>query len=274
MILDGTVSASLENKLCLTIYKYRHLYDHLKEEISDMGETYDYRFKVTVVGYDGTDETLQEQLIPEEQKQETQQLEDQIKGLGEEIEYIRKLAQKSDTRGEKKKSRQILGHLVEERNALQAQLNAGGVTETSHAPGVEYYGKTLDVRGSTVKLFLWFISQREWFQKVHHVYAKGSLGALLIYASRNVASLKRISEWCEVFRESCGDIPIRIISVPITGQKNVEGGMFLPELEEMKREIEDKYKIMEFKELSLESPEVVDGLWEDIAHVIGDRFGL
>lgn len=118
-----------------------------------------------------------------------------------------------------------------------------------------------------IKLQIWIIpSHKEYDKKFILMYLRGTLGAILMYDITDAKSLNKISEWSQLIREQCGDIPILLVGNKIDlEEKRVvskEQGMALRE----------KYNLSSLMEISVETGENVDDMFNEItAHMMNSR---
>lgn len=61
--------------------------------------------------------------------------------------------------------------------------------------GVEFGGKTVDIRGKQIKIQIWDTAGQEAFQAITRTYYKGAIGALLVYDITRRETFEHIAKW-------------------------------------------------------------------------------
>ena len=61
--------------------------------------------------------------------------------------------------------------------------------------GVEFGGKTIEVKNKNVKIQIWDTAGQEAFQAITRTYYKGAIGALLVYDITRKDSFEHITKW-------------------------------------------------------------------------------
>ena len=61
--------------------------------------------------------------------------------------------------------------------------------------GVEFGGKTLEVKNKNIKIQIWDTAGQEAFQAITRTYYKGAVGALLVYDITRKDSFNHINKW-------------------------------------------------------------------------------
>ena len=61
--------------------------------------------------------------------------------------------------------------------------------------GVEFGGKTIEVKNKNVKIQIWDTAGQEAFQAITRTYYKGAIGALLVYDITRKDSFSHINKW-------------------------------------------------------------------------------
>jgi len=114
-----------------------------------------------------------------------------------------------------------------------------------------------------VKLQIWILSYLESHKRFLATFLRGTLGAILMYDITDVKSLDKIPEWVKLIKEYREDLPTLLVGNKIDlEEKRVvskEQGMALRE----------KYDLSSFMEISVETGENVDDMFNEItAHMI------
>ena len=128
--------------------------------------------------------------------------------------------------------------------------------------GVSFQKEIVEIRGNRITLLIWALGDQEMFRDIRKMYVKGSSGAILIYDITNESSLSRISEWREMIAEHCGEIPIVLIGnkLDLDEQRAIS--------EERGREVRTKNNLSSFMEISAETGENVEKMFELIGELI------
>lgn len=61
--------------------------------------------------------------------------------------------------------------------------------------GVEFGGKTVDIRGKQIKIQIWDTAGQEAFQAITRTYYKGAIGALLVYDITRRETFEHVAKW-------------------------------------------------------------------------------
>ena len=61
--------------------------------------------------------------------------------------------------------------------------------------GVEFGGKTIDVKNKSIKIQIWDTAGQEAYQSITRTYYKGAIGALLVYDITKHDSFDNINKW-------------------------------------------------------------------------------
>ncbi len=77
--------------------------------------------------------------------------------------------------------------------------------------GVDFYVKTIELQGKTIKLQIWNIGGEERFRFLLSTYCLGANAAMIIYDITNSKTLDQIPAWTKIVREKASDIPIMLI---------------------------------------------------------------
>jgi GTPase SAR1 family protein len=79
--------------------------------------------------------------------------------------------------------------------------------------GVDFYNKTLEVEGKTVRLRIWDFAAEERFRFLLPQYIKDSNGVIIMYNAIDAKILKILSELLEITKKNVGEIPI-FLAIP------------------------------------------------------------
>lgn len=61
--------------------------------------------------------------------------------------------------------------------------------------GVEFGGKTVEIKGKQIKIQIWDTAGQEAFQAITRTYYKGAIGALLVYDITRRETFEHIAKW-------------------------------------------------------------------------------
>ncbi|MFX1499116.1 MAG: Rab family GTPase [Promethearchaeota archaeon] len=132
--------------------------------------------------------------------------------------------------------------------------------------GVDFYSKTTYFQGNKVKLQIWDFGGEERFRFLLHQYCKGSNAALFLYDITNRLTLEHLPDWIQIIREHSGDIPIILVGTKLHLQTD----------REVTREegilIAENYNLSAFAEVSAETGQNVDRLFEDTTEILLERY--
>lgn len=133
--------------------------------------------------------------------------------------------------------------------------------------GVYFATKDIVLNNHSIRLLIWFLSNREWFETVWKVYLHGTLGIIIMYDITNINSLNIIPKWIQTIREnkwiqSRGDMPILLVGNKADLQENREVS------KDLAINIKDEHNLTGFTEISLRTRENVDELFDDITRLI------
>ena len=130
------------------------------------------------------------------------------------------------------------------------------------AVGVDFYVKTLELRGKKIKLQIWDVGSEERFRFLLPSYINGANAAMIILDITNSKSLNQISELTKILREKVNDIPIMLI-----GSK-----MDLEEFREVNKEegmeIAKKYDLSSYSEISTKTGQNVEKSFEFLTEIL------
>jgi len=130
------------------------------------------------------------------------------------------------------------------------------------AIGVDFYVKTIELQGKTIKLQIWDIGGEERFRFLLSTYCLGANAAMIIYDITNSKTLDQIPEWTKIVREKASDIPIMLI-----GNK-----LNLEEFRELNREegieIAKKYNLYSYSEISTKTGQNVEKSFENLTEIL------
>ena len=128
--------------------------------------------------------------------------------------------------------------------------------------GVDFYVKSLELRGKKIKLQVWVVGGEERFKFLIPSYCKGANAAMIIYDITNSNSLNQISELTQIIREKVTDIPIMLIGSKLdlkeTRELNTEEGI----------EIVKKYNLSSYCEISTKTGQNVEKSFETLTELL------
>ena len=128
--------------------------------------------------------------------------------------------------------------------------------------GVDFYVKTIELQGKTIKLQIWNIGGEERFRFLLSTYCLGANAAMIIYDITNSKTLDQIPAWTKIVREKASDIPIMLI-----GNK-----LNLEEFSELNREegieIAKKYNLYGYSEISTKTGQNVEKSFESLTEIL------
>lgn len=128
--------------------------------------------------------------------------------------------------------------------------------------GVDFYVKTIELQGKTIKLQIWNIGGEERFRFLLSTYCLGANAAMIIYDITNSKTLDQIPAWTKIVREKASDIPIMLI-----GNK-----LNLEEFRELDREegieIAKKYNLYSYSEISTKTGQNIEKSFESLTEFL------
>ena len=124
--------------------------------------------------------------------------------------------------------------------------------------GVDFYSKTINFKGKKVKLQLWDFDGEGRFRFLLHQYCKDANAAFFLYDITNRSTLDHLPDWTQIIREHSGDIPIILVGTNL----NLQAKREISKREGML--IGEKYNLSAFIEVSAETGQNVDQLFEDV----------
>ena len=128
--------------------------------------------------------------------------------------------------------------------------------------GVDFYVKTIELQGKTIKLQIWNIGGEERFRFLLSTYCLGANAAMIIYDITNSKTLDQIPAWTKIVREKASDIPIMLI-----GNK-----LNLEEFRELDREegieIAKKYNLYSYSENSTKTGQNIEKSFESLTEFL------
>ncbi len=130
------------------------------------------------------------------------------------------------------------------------------------AIGVDFYVKTIELQGKTIKLQIWDIGGEERFRFLLSTYCLGANAAMIIYDITNSKTLDQIPEWTKIVREKASDIPIMLIG----NKLNLEEFRGLNREEGI--EIAKKYNLYSYSEISTKTGQNVDKSFEHLTEIL------
>ena len=128
--------------------------------------------------------------------------------------------------------------------------------------GIDFYVKTIELDGKTIKLQIWDVGGEERFRFLLSTYCLGASAAMIIYDITNSKTLDQITEWTKIVREKASDIPIMLIGNNIDSE----------EFSELKREegieIAKKYNLSSYCEISTKTGQNVEKSFESLTEFL------
>jgi len=128
--------------------------------------------------------------------------------------------------------------------------------------GIDFYVKTIELDGKTIKLQIWDVGGEERFRFLLSTYCLGANAAMIIYDITNSKTLDQITEWTKIVREKASDIPIMLIGNNIDSE----------EFSELKREegieIAKKYNLSSYCEISTKTGQNVEKSFESLTEFL------
>ena len=68
--------------------------------------------------------------------------------------------------------------------------------------GVEFGGKTIEVKNKKIKIQIWDTAGQEAFQAITRTYYKGAIGAFIVYDITSRDSFKHVTKWLNEIKEN------------------------------------------------------------------------
>ena len=128
--------------------------------------------------------------------------------------------------------------------------------------GVDFYVKTIELQGKTIKLQIWDIGGEERFRFLLPTYTLGANAAMIIFDITKFKTIDQMYDWVQTIREKAGDIPIMLI-----GNK-----LDLEDSRELKRkkgiEIAKKYNLYGYSEISTKTGQNVEKSFESLTEIL------
>ena len=128
--------------------------------------------------------------------------------------------------------------------------------------GIDFYVKTIELDGKTIKLQIWDVGGEERFRFLLSTYCLGANAAMIIYDITNSKTLDQITEWTKIVREKASDIPIMLIGNNLDSE----------EFSELKREegieIAKKYNLSSYCEISTKTGQNVEKSFESLTEFL------
>ncbi len=128
--------------------------------------------------------------------------------------------------------------------------------------GIDFYVKTIELDGKTIKLQIWDVGGEERFRFLLSTYCLGANAAMIIYDITNSKTLDQITEWTKIVREKASDIPIMLIGNNIDSE----------EFSELKKEegikIAKKYNLSSYCEISTKTGQNVEKSFESLTEFL------
>jgi len=82
------------------------------------------------------------------------------------------------------------------------------IADTKATLGVDFFWKEFNTKGIQLDLQLWDFAGQKSFRHILKNYATGASGALLLFDLTSTASLGKIDDWVDIFREKDPSLPI------------------------------------------------------------------
>ena len=161
----------------------------------------------------------------------------------------------------------LLGDSSVDRTSLVIRYISGFfLDDLKLTTGVDFFSKTLQIRGKKVKLQIWDFGGEERFRFLLHIYCKGNNAAMIMYDITNRQSLDHLPEWTQIIREHAGDIPIMLIGNKLDLEKSREvsrdEGILTAK----------KYNLSAYIEISSKTGKNVEKAFEVITEILFERF--
>jgi small GTP-binding protein len=128
--------------------------------------------------------------------------------------------------------------------------------------GVDFYVKTIEFNGKTIKLQIWDVGGEERFRFLLSTYCLGANAAMIIYDITNPKTLDQITEWTKVVREKTSDIPIMLIG------NNLDLEKFRKLERDEGIEIVKKYNLSSYSEISTKTGRNVEKSFETLTEFL------
>ncbi|MFX0043473.1 MAG: Rab family GTPase [Candidatus Hodarchaeota archaeon] len=133
--------------------------------------------------------------------------------------------------------------------------------------GVNLAAKDTVLNNHSIRLIIWFLSNQKRFEKLRKFYLSGTIGAIIMYDITNINSMNKIYKWVQEIRDnkwiqSRGDIPILLVGTKLDLDEN--RAVF----KEERVKIKNKYNLTESMEISLETGENSDEMFDEITRFI------
>lgn len=107
----------------------------------------------------------------------------------------------------------IVGDISVGKSCLMMQFTKSTFKTQYYATlGVEFGGKTIDVKGKRVKIQIWDTAGQETFQSITRSYYKGAIGAFLVYDITRPETFEHCTRWLNDVRQY-GPKEIKIILI-------------------------------------------------------------
>jgi len=142
-------------------------------------------------------------------------------------------------------------------------------SSTEFTIGVSFQHLNMDIKGYSVRLQIWLMSNKEMFYKVPEFpkQLSGASGAILLYDITNASSLDRVPEWSEIVKNSCGNIPILLV-----GNKEDDKERRTVS-KKSAEELRVRYNLASYMEISAKTGARVKSMFELVGELMVKRFG-
>jgi len=135
--------------------------------------------------------------------------------------------------------------------------------------GVSFQHLNVDIKGYRVRLQIWLMSNKDRFIKITEFpkQLSGASGAILLYDITNASSLEKIPVWCEIVKESCGNIPILLVGNKVDEEERRAVSKKSAE------ELRERYNLASYMEISAKTGASVKRMFELVGELMLKRFG-
>lgn len=131
--------------------------------------------------------------------------------------------------------------------------------------GVDFYSKTINYNGKTVKLHFWVFGDEERFRFLFRNYYLGANAAIFLYNITYPTSLDQLPKLTQIIRERAGDIPIMLVGTEAHLEKQ------RAVTREQGIQAVRKHNLSGFIEVSSKTGQNVDQLFETTTEILFNR---